>query len=172
MKNEILHYGFNGNETVLRELFVGYLLPVYCANSHLAERLPELTDQRMFEDLHVAVNSTVRDVNGHLERVNNLFELIGSSVNMNECNNMISMMEDAFSMIHKRTNDPLYRDLAILYYLQSISNIEETSYQMLDVVASKMNNLHLKLLIIENHQQAKIIKALPLLLQKKYFNLF
>lgn len=172
LKSETVHYGFTSDESVLRELFIEYLLPVYYANAHLSERLTEMTDEPKFEDLYTAIKSSVKEVNSHLERVSNLFELIGSTIDMNEYDKMATTMENAFSSIHKIDNDTFHRDLAILYYLQSASNIEETCYKMLDVISSKINNLHIKLINIENHQQAKVIKALPLLLQKRYFNLF
>jgi len=164
-------YGFdNSDESTLKELFVEYLIRVYCSKSHIAERLPELADQSRFNDLHPAIEHIIKEVNQQLERIYDLFKLVDTPISMDNCDHIILMMEDAFSLIHKREGDIFHRDLAFLYYLQNVWSVEESAFEMLELIASQMNNYHISLLIKENHQESKKIRALTQLLRERYQN--
>lgn len=164
-------YGFgNSDESILRELFIEHLVQVHCAKAHAAERLPELANQAEFMDLHTTIEHTVGKINRQLDRIYHLFKLLDTPIDIHDCDHIIVMMESAFSLIHKRGGDIFNRDLAILYYLQNISGVEESSFQMLDLIASQMNNYHIKLLIKENHEDTKKSNPLSLLLRERYLN--
>jgi ferritin-like metal-binding protein YciE len=163
-------YGFDdSDEDILKELFAEYLIRVYCAKSHLAERLPELADQSKFTDLHPVIGHIIEDINRQLERIYDLFKLVDMPISMDNCDHVIFMMEDAFSLIHQR-DSPFHRDIAILYYTQSVRDIEENAFQMLDLITSQMDNYHISLLIKENRQEAKKIMPLTQLLRERYPN--
>jgi len=50
------------SEDKLKNFFISHLNRIYCAKSHLVERLPEMKLQAHFNDLKHAIEETLEDV--------------------------------------------------------------------------------------------------------------
>lgn len=156
------------DEEQLRKYFVGHLDRIYCAKTHLIERLPEAAQAATFKELNLAVNETIDDVELQMERMDEIFTLLGSASKNATCNGMAALLDEAFEAIHDPSADEAIRDLSILFYLQNIESIEMASFQVLQMAAVRFHNPNISLLLKINYNEAKEDRALMLLLTAKY----
>ncbi len=152
----------------LTTLFGGYLDRIYCAKSHLLERLPELASQAHFSDLKNAINETVEDVEKQIARMKMIYLLLGNEPSDVQCSGLVAMVEDAYDDIHRNGEDAVMQDMAILFYLQNIESVEIASFQVLQMAAVNMKDKQIEQLIRENFDEAKEDRALFVSIIKKY----
>ena len=89
----------------LLSFFTNYLDRIYCAKSHLVERLPELALQAHFKDLRHAIMEAKEDVEKQISRMDEIYGLIKGKPSFANCNGLISMVEDAYADIHEQSGD-------------------------------------------------------------------
>jgi len=154
----------------LQAFFIHHLNLVYCAKSHLVERLPEVIEQAGFADLRFAIQETMDDVEKQIKRMEEVFALLDTAYSLEECSDMINYVEQAFKPIHKHGADEELRDMAILYYLQNMESLEMSSFQILLLVAARLKNKQILQLLKENFDEAKADRALLLTIVAKYLS--
>ena len=140
-------------EERLRKYFLGHLNRVCCAKSHLVERFPELSEFANFKDVRSAIIETMADVENQIVRMQTIFTLLGSTPTDKDCNSMASLLEEAFEAVHELDDDVVLRDMAILFYMQSIESIEMASYQVLRMAAVKFRNSEINQLLLINFDE-------------------
>lgn len=153
----------------INRFFIDHLNRIYCAKSHLQERLPEMRSFANFIDLVNAITETLVDVEQQISRMDEIYFLLGVKPGFDNCKGVIGLIEDAFSAIHQRGDDPQTRDLSILFYLQNIESIEMASFKMLKLAAPKMERKEIKQLLKENFDEAKADLLLLHLITARYF---
>jgi len=151
----------------LKSFFISHLNRIYCAKSHLAERLPEMQMQAHFQDLKHAITETLEDVEKQIIRMAEIYVLFDTKYSFENCHGLVGMIEEAYSAIHGQPDDEM-RDLAILFYLQNIESIEMSSFEALQMLALKMQNKQIRQLLLENFDSAKEDRALLVLITKKH----
>jgi len=154
----------------LKAFFIYHLNLIYCAKSHLVERLPEIVEQAGFADLRFAVQETLDDVEKQVERIEEIFALLETEYSMIECNDMINYVEQTFKPINQYGDDEALRDMSILFYLQNIESLEMSSFQILLLVAAGLKNKQVVQLLKENFDEAKADRALLLTITAKYLS--
>ena len=152
----------------LKSFFISYLNKIYCAKTHLQERLPEIQEQSHFSDLKHAIGETLEDVSRQITRMEEIYTLLDEEPSTGNCSGLIGMVEDAYDAIHEQSADPELRDLSILFYMQNIESVEMASFQILQIAAVKFKNRHIKQLLLENFDEAKADRALLLFITTKY----
>jgi len=152
----------------LRSYFIIHLNKIYSAKSHLAERLPEIAVHANFKDLKHAIAETIDDVERQIARMEEIYLLLDTPIQVENCSEFTGMVEDAYDAIHEQEDNLVLRDLSILFYMQNIESVEMASFQVLKMVAVKLKNKQLTQLLTENFDEAKEDRALLLLITKKY----
>ncbi len=152
----------------LKTFFIDHLNRIYCAKSHLVQRLPEMTDQAYFSDLKLAITETLEDVEHQIIRMDEIYVLLDAQPSLEKCNGLTAMVEQAFSDIGEQRDNHEIRDLAILFYLQHIESVEVSSFLALQMIAAKFNNKQILQLLLENFDEAKEDRALLVHITKKY----
>lgn len=152
----------------LRIFFLDHLNHIYCAKSHLVERLPEIEEEAYFKDLKNAIIETREDVEKQILRMDEIYTLLEAKSSFGNCGGLIGMVEDAFLAIQLQSKSSILRDLSILFYMQNIESVEMSSFQILQVAAVKLKNNYVTQLLKENFDEAKADRALLLLIAAKY----
>ena len=155
-----------GSEKI-RALFIDHLNRLYCAKSHLAERLPEIFDEAAFADLKQAIKETILNTEKQLSRIDQIFALMNIEYSFEKCQPLITFLENAFEALQLHAAEPEFRDLMIVTYLYHLDSVELASSKILKIAAHSLQDQQIKLLINENHSEAKAENALLLLLLKK-----
>ena len=156
------------NVPLLLEYFSDHLNRICCAKTHMVQRFPEAAALATFKDLKNAIDETTRDVVKQIQRMNTVFQLLDIKQNPANCGGMTGMLDEAFESIHAQTHEQVLRDLSILFYMQNIESIEMTSFRILHMVATQLNNPEITQLLRENYDEAKEDRALLLLINKQY----
>jgi len=157
------------NPEKTNRFFIDHLNRIYCAKSHLQDRLPEMRTSAYFTDLVHAITETLVDVEQQISRMNEIYLLLGIKPGFESCAGILGLIEDAFSAIHQGGDDPQTRDLSILFYLQNIESIEMASFKMLKLAAPQLERKKIKQLLKENFDEASDDLALLRLITFRYF---
>jgi ferritin-like metal-binding protein YciE len=120
-----MNHNTNLSPDKLIQFFVNHLNRIYCAKSHLRERLPEIRDQTDFKDLTEAITVTLIDVDKQLSRMDNIYQILNISYNFEQCMGMVGLIEDTYDAIHATRDNAALRDLSILFYMQNIESIQQ-----------------------------------------------
>jgi ferritin-like metal-binding protein YciE len=155
----------------LKQFFISHLNRIYCAKSHLQEWLPEMRVYAHFNDLINAISETLVDVEKQISRMEEIYILLDIKPSFENCEGVIGLIEDTFSVIQQGTNDLQSRDLSILFYLQNIESIEMTSFKMLRLAAPQLDKKEIKQLLKENFDEASEDLALLNVITSSYFRL-
>lgn len=166
MKNE----SHNGKDSSgkLRDFFIQHLNSIHSAKSHLVENLPSLKNQIDDRDLLMGIQETIDNVQKQIARMEIIYSLLDEPSQDRKTRGLKGLIDEAFIAIEKQGNDPLLRDLCILFYLQNIENVEVASFQLLQMAAVKLENKQVGVLLKENFEEAKKNRTLLLLISAKY----
>src|ERR1700761_8308484 len=121
----------------LRDFFTNQLNYIFCAKSHLAERLPDMAGQADFNDLKYAIMETCEGIERQILRITEIYNLLDKKPELENCDGLIAFIEDGFNGIYIQRGKPGLRDLAILFYLSIIESIEVTTFRTLQIIATK-----------------------------------
>jgi len=155
-----------GSEKV-QSFFIDHLNRVYCAKSHLVERLPEIHDEAAFSDLKHGIKETILSTERQLARIDQIFAHMHVQYSFDKCQTLISFLETLFESLQLHATDTDFRDLSIVTYLYQLDSIELASSNILQIAVNNLNSQQIKLLINDNYSEAKAENALLLLLLKK-----
>jgi len=153
----------------LHSFFINHLNRIYCAKSHLQERLSEIRTYAHYTDLIHAITDIVVDVEQQISRMDKIFSLMDIKPGVENCQGVLGLIEDVFSAIGQQRHDPVMRDLSILFYLQNIESIEMASFKMLKLAAPAIDKIEIRELLKENFDEASEVLALLQLITEKYF---
>jgi len=153
----------------LQLFFSGHLNRIYCAKSHLVERLHEIQSQTYFKDLKNAVTETLEDVERQITRMDEIYINLEIQYSLESNNGMVGMIEESYNAIYDQPEEEM-RDLAILFYLQNIESVETSSFKFLQVIAKNLKNKQIEQLLQENYDSAIEDRALLVVITKKYLS--
>src|ERR1700761_6125336 len=134
---------------------------LYCAQSHLHERLGEITDQANFSDLHLAIREAVNDMEQQITNTNKLYSAYKCEYSFELCKSLLLTMEEDFDAVQKHSGDSL-RDMCLINYIQSIQNIISAAFQLLQLGFKKLET-HFGIIIQRNYSEILYGQRLKLL---------
>jgi ferritin-like metal-binding protein YciE len=152
----------------LKKFFVNHLNRIYFAKAHLVQRLPQLKNEVYFNDLQLAIEETVEDVEKQMARMEVIYELLDAEISKGSINGLTGLVDDAFEAIREQSGEAELRDMSIIFYLQNIESVEMASFQVLQMAAVKLKSKQIKQLLSENYDEAKADRTLLLLIAAKY----
>ncbi len=152
----------------LRDFFIDHLNRIYSAKVQLVQRLPEIAGLATFTDLRDAILETTEAVRKQIVRMEEIFEVMEIPVPVDYSSAIISLVTEGFTEVRERSDDPVLRDMSILFYMQNIEGVEMASFQVLQIAAVKLRNKLVKKLLKENFDEAKADRTLLLLVTTKY----
>ena len=153
----------------LIRFFINHLNRIYCAKSHLRERLPEIIEHSQFSDLASVITETLDDVEKQLLRMDEIYRLMHIDHDFGKCQGMVGLIEDTYDAIHEERDKPELRDLSILFYMQNIESIQTASYKMLKMAAVKIGDNAISQLLKDNFDEATVDLKLFQHLAEQYF---
>ena len=158
-------------KNTLLKFFSGHLDRIYCGKEHLVNSMPALADQAQFNDLKLAILELRDDVRKQMDRMNEIYDLLQIKRNEAGCVGMASLLQEMFEGIDTHKGEKPYCDLSLMFYLQNIESIEATSFQMLRLTASKLENEDVNQLLRESFDEAKEDRGLLLQISQKFMAL-
>ena len=118
----------------LRELFVDSLKDIYWAEKALTKALPKMAKNATSENLINAINEHLTVTEGQIERLEQVFELIGEKAAAKKCDAMEGLIKEGESIMEETQEGPV-RDAGIIAASQKIEHYEIATYGTLAAFA-------------------------------------
>jgi len=120
------------HETI-RIFIMDQINKLYCAQSHLYERLSEIADHPNYADLRSAMRETILDMIGQLENMDELYSVYNCKYSFEKCHLVLQLLEEDFNLVQLNSADSRMRDFSMLNYLQNIQNMITAAFQMIQL---------------------------------------
>jgi ferritin-like metal-binding protein YciE len=121
----------------LEQLFEETLRDIYYAEKAILKNLPKMAKKASSEDLATAFDTHIDETEGHVERLEKIFEMIGKSPRGKRCPAMDGLAEEAAEVMQEAKDDTV-RDAGMLAAAQSVEHYEISRYGTLAAWAEKL----------------------------------
>jgi len=118
----------------LRELFIDSLKDIYWAEKALTKALPKMAKNATSENLITAINEHLTVTEGQVERLEQVFEILGEKAAAKKCDAMEGLIKEGESIMEE-TQQGAVRDAGIIAASQKIEHYEIASYGTLAAFA-------------------------------------
>src|SRR5580658_5977499 len=113
----------------LKELLVEELQDLLHAETQLTGALPEMAEAAHHPKLKEAFEKHLIQTEGHVERLNSAFGLLGEQAKPKPCKAMMGLVEEGKETIEEaREKEPLAADLALITAAQKVEHYEISGY--------------------------------------------
>lgn len=119
----------------LKELFVDGLKDIYWAEKQLTKALPKMAKAATSDELKAAFEMHLTETEGHVVKVEQVFELIGEKALAKHCPAMEGLIEEGEEVIDSTTKGTFVRDCGLIMAAQKVEHYEIGSYGSLRSVA-------------------------------------
>ncbi|MDQ1085535.1 ferritin-like domain-containing protein [Siphonobacter sp. SORGH_AS_1065] len=126
------------DSSALQELFVDSLKDIYWAEKHLAKALPKLAKAATSDDLKAAFELHTTETETHVERLEQIFELVGQKAVAKKCEAMEGLLKESDSIKEDTEKGTLVRDCGLILAAQKVEHYEIASYGGLRTLAQKL----------------------------------
>jgi ferritin-like metal-binding protein YciE len=124
-------------ESKLLKLFEDELKDIYWAEKALTKALPKMAKQATSEELVAALESHLEETEGQVEKVEQVFEILGKKPVAKKCEAMAGLIKEA-QEIMENTDDGAMRDAGIISAGQKVEHYEIASYGTLRTFAKTL----------------------------------
>ena len=121
----------------LQDLFETTLRDIYYAEKAILKALPKMAKKAASEDLAAAFKEHLQQTEGHVERLNQIFALIGKSARGKKCQAIEGLADETEEIIKEAKTDSV-RDAGMLAAAQAVEHYEISRYGTLKAWAEKL----------------------------------
>ncbi|MFB9110092.1 ferritin-like domain-containing protein [Flavobacterium gyeonganense] len=138
----------------LRELFIDSLKDIYWAEKALTKALPRMAKNATSENLIIAINEHLTVTEGQVERLEQVFEILGEKASAKKCDAMEGLIKEGESIMEE-TQEGAVRDAGIISASQKIEHYEIASYGTLAAFALTLNEEEAAALLQQTLEEEK-----------------
>ena len=142
----------NSHKENLSKIFEDTLKDIYWAEKHLTKALPKMSKASYDEDLSTAFNLHLKETEGHVERLEQIFELLGKKAQAKKCPAMEGLVEEGKEAIDEY-EEGYARDAALIIAAQKVEHYEIAAYGSLKAHAKMMGKKDIVSLLEETEQE-------------------
>jgi len=122
----------------LKEFFLEQLQDIYWAENKLVKTLPKMADAATSDELKAAFESHLTETEGHVSRVEQVFELLGEKAEAKECPALKGIAEEGEDIIDETEEGTAQRDVGLIFAGQKAEHYEIATYGALVQLAKDM----------------------------------
>ncbi len=111
----------------LDSLFVQELKDLYSAENQITKALPKLIKAASSEELRSAFEHHLKETKDQVQRLEQVFEILGSSPRGKTCNGMKGVLEEGAEMLQETAEGDV-RDAALISAAQRVEHYEMAAY--------------------------------------------
>ena len=111
----------------LTDLFEDMLKDIYWAEKALTKAIPKMVKNATSENLVQALESHLEETKGHVERCEQVFEIMGKTARAKKCEAMDGLIKEA-QEIMETTEEGVVRDAGIIAAGQKVEHYEIATY--------------------------------------------
>jgi ferritin-like metal-binding protein YciE len=143
-----------GKEKTLEDLFHDTLKDIYFAEKKILTALPKLAKAANSEDLKAAFGKHIAETEGQVERLEQVFELIGKPAKGKTCPAILGLVEEGSEVSKEFKNSPAL-DAGLLSGAQAVEHYEISRYGTLIAWANQMGNTKAAKLLEQTLEEEK-----------------
>jgi ferritin-like metal-binding protein YciE len=128
----------SGSSEMLDKFFYDSLKDIYWAEKHLTKALPKLSKAATNEELISALDEHLEVTETHIERLEQVFELLGKKAQAKKCEAMEGLTKEADSIVEETEKGTSTRDVGIIMASQKVEHYEIATYGGLTQLAKTM----------------------------------
>lgn len=111
----------------LEDLFLDSLADVYYAENQLIKALPKMAKAATDDDLREAFESHLLETEGHVQKVERVFELFGQKPKSKKCPAIVGILKEANEIALENKKSPTI-NAALIFAAQKAEHYEIASY--------------------------------------------
>ncbi len=124
--------------TQLEKFFTDALKDVYWAEKALLKALPKLQKAATTEQLQDAIEEHIGQTEGHVERLEQVFDILGKKAQGKKCEAMEGLIKEGDSIVEETEDGSMTRDVALIMAAQKVEHYEIATYGGLVQIANTM----------------------------------
>jgi len=125
-------------EKDLNELFLDTLKDIYYAEKHILKALPKMAKAANSGELRVAFEKHYDETEGQVERLEQIFEMIGKAARGKKCEAIEGIIDEGKEVMEEYADTPAL-DAGLLSAAQAVEHYEISRYGTLKAWAEKLN---------------------------------
>lgn len=130
----------------IRQCFTQHLNRLYCAESHLIERLDEIDHIADIGIREVTID-VVKNAEGQIVILDKICGFLNTKYSFESCPHLVNFLEESFGLFHTLLNDPYLKHIIMAAYLKQIEAICISSGKVLKTLAAKLGSAEISSLI-------------------------
>jgi len=138
----------------LEDLMQDELKDIYDAEKQLTKALPKLAKKATNEELRDALQTHLQETEGHVERLEQIFETLGMPVRGKRCEGMKHLIDEGNEMISDAEEDAT-RDAIMIAAVQKTEHYEIASYGTLRTWANVLGKTEVASICEETLEEEK-----------------
>jgi Mn-containing catalase len=124
---------------MLRELLIDELRDIYHAEGQLVKALPKMAKAAKSAELKQAFQKHLTETEGHVERLQKAFDLLGEKQKGKPCKGMMGLVEEGRETIEEgKERDEVAADLALIGAAQRVEHYEMAAYGTARAMAEQL----------------------------------
>jgi ferritin-like metal-binding protein YciE len=125
---------------MLHEFFMDTLKDIYWAEKAQVKAMQKMMKQSTSEELRDAFEQHRMQTETHVERLEQVFEMLGKKAQAKKCPAMAGLIEEAVEVMEETEDDTYTRDCALIVSAQKAEHYEIASYGSLVTLARAMGH--------------------------------
>jgi ferritin-like metal-binding protein YciE len=128
------------NKNDLHELYVEQLRDLYSAENQLVKALPKMAEAATTDELRTAFEEHLEQTQGHVQRLETIFENLGEKPTGEKCKGMEGLVEEGSEVIENDDFEGELKDAALIAAAQRVEHYEIAGYGTVRTFASLLED--------------------------------
>lgn len=138
----------------IEKLFVDELKDLYSAENQITKALPKLAKASSSQELKTAFESHLKETEGHVERLEQIFEMLEVSPKGKTCAGMKGLLEEGKEVLEE-TEGGAIRDVAMISAAQRVEHYEMAGYGSVRTYAELLGKNEIATLLEKTLEEEK-----------------
>ena len=126
-------------ESMLKEFFHGEIKDIYWAEKHLLKVLPKMAKAATSSELKEAFTNHLEETKGHVDRLEQVFEILGAKPQAKKCDAMDGITKEGDSIVEDTEAGTSTRDVGLILAGQKVEHYEISTYGGLAQLARNLS---------------------------------
>jgi ferritin-like metal-binding protein YciE len=125
-------------DSMLLEFFHGEIKDIYWAEKHLLKAIPKMSKAATAPELKEAFNNHLEETKGHVERLEQVFEMLGFKPQAKKCEAMEGITKEGDGIVEETETGTSTRDVGLILAGQKVEHYEISTYGGLTQLARNL----------------------------------
>jgi ferritin-like metal-binding protein YciE len=115
-------------DSMLMDFFHDEIKDIYWAEKHLLKAIPKMSNAATAPELKEAFNNHLEETRGHVERLEQVFEMLGFKPQAKKCEAMEGITKEGDGIIEETETGTSTRDVGLILAAQKVEHYEISTY--------------------------------------------